>query len=179
MPRKKGQFVKGGFASAKNTNDALDIAMWGELAKSPILEAVFVVWSSRFPGPDLPPKEAEEWRASEREWEEKLGALVVQAVKEEDEEMLTELSLSLQHCKTHSKCDGSLTAHDKLRTLALLYYLKRGAHKAQPPVTSKDVRDYLVQHLGKGQEVDQQTVYRLFKKELRITLAKAKRTSGQ
>lgn len=186
MPKKKGQAIKGGFASAKNIDDALDIARYGELAKSPVFLVALTVWRFGFPGRKLPPELAKMEQDSEREWEEKLGAIVVKALKEEDEKTLMDLVLTLQHCKAHSKGDGGLRTHDRIRTLALAYYERRtiGTQRTQRPVTSKEIRDYLSKELGKEEAVDQRFIYRMFKEELRIRLpkakrAKAKRISGQ
>ena len=95
---KKGQRVKGGTDSAKSMSEAIDGADWGDLAEHPeIRTAVQMVWSSRTALPTgLTKTKVKAWRASERKWEKKLGAILVQTVKNEETETIKAMLKTLE-----------------------------------------------------------------------------------
>lgn len=172
MPRKKAQQVKGGFDDAKHPASALDVAIWGKFAKSPFRDLAYVVWSSaRGEMPDLPKTIAAKWKRSYKESERKLGELVAEAVKAGDHKALAQFAEMVDHFNSTANKDGSLPVVDKLRDLALSFYLGMGGKYARPPVTASRVRDYLEKM---GRPCKQRIIHRIFKEELGIDLAKGK-----
>ncbi|MEA3213311.1 MAG: hypothetical protein QOE70_6368 [Chthoniobacter sp.] len=163
MPRKKGQRVKSGTNNAETLSEAIDSARWGDLAKNPARDVVFVVWSSRIGMPaGLTEEDAADWQTSVKEWESKLAAMTVEAVKAGDEKTLKDILAALHHCNELGKT-GAVKAVDPQRVVAFSTY------GANPDTTSQHVRNELHRHKVAA---SQKTVRRIFKGH-KIILKKA------
>ena len=86
MPRKKGQFVKGGSDSTDgNLSASLDIAWWGELELTPLVGVVSQLWACGNGLPNgLTKKQIADCRRAESHATKKLGGLVAEAIKSEN-----------------------------------------------------------------------------------------------